>query len=72
MKPNPLDFCHQEETNYPSLSKLAVSVLGIPVSSAAVERLFSIGDKIYRPDRSDSRFEQLMFIRSNCDVLSYK
>ena len=75
MKANPLDFCHQEETNYPSLSKLAVSALGIPVSSAAVERLFSIGGKIYQPDRchlSDSRFEQLMFIRSNCDVVSYK
>ena len=43
----------------------------IPASSAAVERLFSIAGKIYRPDRcrlSDSRFEQLMFIRSNCDT----
>ena len=31
-------------------------------------------DKIYRPNKchlSDSRFEQLMFIRSNCDVVSY-
>ena len=75
MKANPLDFWHQEETNYPSLSKLAVSVLGIPVLLAAVERLFSIAGKIYRPNRcrlSDSRFEQLMFIRSNCDVVSYK
>ena len=63
MKANQLDLWHQEETNYSFLSKLAVSVLGIPVSSAAVERLFSIAGKIYRPDRcrlSDSRFEQLM------------
>ena len=30
-----------------------------------------MGSKIYRPERcrlSDSRFEQLMFIRSNCDA----
>ena len=63
MKANPLDLWHQEETNYFSLSKLAVSVLSIPVSSAAVERLFSIAGKIYRPDRcrqSESRFKQLM------------
>ena len=62
MKANPLDFCHQEETNYPFLSKLAVSVLGIPVSSAPVERLFKIMGKIYLPDKcrlSDSRFEKL-------------
>ena len=38
------------------------------MSSAAVERLFSIAGKIYQRDRcrlSDSRLEQLMFIRSN-------
>ena len=42
MKANPLDLWDQEETNYPSLSKLAVSALGIPASSAVVERLFTL------------------------------
>ena len=47
---------------------LAKEVLGVPSSSAPVERLFSIAGKVFRPERSnltDNRFEELMFIRCN-------
>ena len=37
--------------------------IGVPTSSAAVERLFCIADKVFSPERcrlTDSRFKQLM------------
>ena len=52
----------------PEFQKLLKKVLSIPASSAAFERLFSVAGKIHLPERcclSDSKFEQLMFIRSN-------
>ena len=52
---------------YPSLVNIATIVLGIPVSSALVEWLFSVAVKI-RPERcrlADATFYKLMFIRSN-------
>ena len=67
MDTNPADFW-KKENKYTKLSKLAKEVLGVPSSSAPVERLFSIAGKIFRPERcnlTDSRFEQLMFIRCN-------
>ena len=42
--------------------------LAAPVSSAPVERIFSVGGKIFPPDRcclSDTTFQQLMFIKLN-------
>lgn len=65
---DPLDFWRNHELDYPHLAKY----LGIQASSAAVERLFSIGGKIFRPDRcrlKDETFERLMMIRCNscCD-----
>jgi len=57
---------HQE--SHPSLGKLAIKYLGIPSSSAAVERPFSIGGMILRPGRcylGDRVFEQLMCIKNN-------
>lgn len=65
---NPLTFWKNHENKYHKLSLLAQKYLAIPASSAAVERLFSVAGKIYRPDRcnlSDKNFETLMFIRGN-------
>ena len=64
--------CSQEskenQKKYPILAMLAKDVLGVPSSSAPVERLFSIAGKVFTPERcqlTDKRFEQLMFIRCN-------
>ena len=70
---DPLLFWQVSESTFPNLASLACKYLPIPASSAAVERLFSIGGKIFRPERcrlSDKVFEQLMFIRCNGHLLS--
>ena len=63
---DPLAFWKAHQSS--AMAQRACCYLQIPASSAAVERLFSIAGKVFRPDRSrltDQRFEQLMFIRSN-------
>ena len=64
-----LRFWKENTETYPRISKTVEKVLSILASSAAVEKLFR---KIHRPELhmmmlsySDSKFEQLMFIRSN-------
>ena len=70
---NPLAFWAVKDTSYPRLARLAEKFLAMPASSAPVERIFSIGSKIFRPDRcrlSDTVFEKLMFLRCNRDILN--
>ena len=65
---DPLQYWKGQKCNYPNLAQLACRFLCVPASSAPVERLFSIGGKVFRPERcslSDAVFELLMFIRSN-------
>ena len=53
---------------FPTLSKMAVTYLALPASSAPVERLFSIAGKVFRADRcllKDKNFEALMFLKCN-------
>ena len=67
-KAGPLEFWAAHEDRYPRLSLLARKYLGIPASSAPVERLFSIAGKVFRQDRcrlSNDMFSRLMFIRCN-------
>ena len=64
----PLQYWKAHRNVYPTLAEVATTVLGIPASSAAVERLFRVAGKIFRPERcrlADSTFQKLMFIRSN-------
>ena len=71
METNPLQYWTDEKC-FPKVSKVAEVVLAIPASSAAVERLFSVAGKIYRPERcrlSDNKFEQLMFIKCNSNIV---
>ena len=66
-----LGFWKTNKDNYPILAKLATVYLAVHASSAPVERIFSIGGKIFRPERcrlSNNLFESLMFIRCNHDL----
>ncbi|MGH0132117.1 UNVERIFIED_CONTAM: hypothetical protein FKN15_048756 [Acipenser sinensis] len=68
---DPLAFWKSHEPQFPALAKLAARYLNVPATSAAVERVFSIAGRTFRPDRcsmSDSRFETLMFIKCNRHV----
>ena len=63
-----LKYWKDNKETYPMLTKLAMIYLALPASSAAVERIFSISGKIFRPERcrlSDTLFQNLMFIRCN-------
>ncbi len=65
---DPLAFWKGHENSYPTLAKLARRHLAIQASSAAVERIFSIAGKVFRPDRcsmTDLNFETVMFIKCN-------
>ena len=68
MSTDPAKYWRENQKKYPFLAMLAKDVLGVPSSSAPVERLFSIAGKVFTPERcrlTDKRFEQLMFIRCN-------
>ena len=65
---DPLQYWKMAQQKFPNLSRIAIDVLSLPASSAAVERIFSIAGKLFRPDRcrlTTKHFEQLMFIRAN-------
>ena len=65
---DPLQYWQTNRETFPHLAKMAVHHLPVVASSAPVERLFSIAGKIFKPDRallSDTRFEELMFLRCN-------
>ena len=65
---DPLLYWKMHSKSFPCLSTLAMKYLAVPSSSAPVERIFSVGGKIFRPDRcrlSDATFEHLMFIKLN-------
>jgi hypothetical protein len=55
-------------SNWPELAAYTKAILTVPASSAAVERVFSVGGSILRPSRrrlSDRLFEMLMFLKCN-------
>lgn len=65
---DPLKFWKIHEASMPTLAKLAILYLPVPATSSPVERLFSVGGRVFKPDRcrlTDKRFETLMFIKCN-------
>ena len=61
-------FWLKYENDWPELAAYTKAVLTVPASSAAVERVFSVGGAILRPSRrrlSDRLFEMLMFLKCN-------
>ena len=60
MSTDPAKYWRENQEKYPFLAMLAKEVLGVPSSSAPVERLFSIAGKVSIPERcwlTDKRFE---------------
>ena len=49
---DPLKYWRTHEQKWPNLAILASRYLAITASSAPVERLFSIADKVLRPERA--------------------
>uniref|UniRef100_A0A1X7V0Z2 HAT C-terminal dimerisation domain-containing protein n=1 Tax=Amphimedon queenslandica TaxID=400682 RepID=A0A1X7V0Z2_AMPQE len=62
---DPLTYWKSNANRFPILAQVAETVLGVPASSAAVGRFFSVAGKVFRPDRcrlSDNTFQKLMFL----------
>ncbi|CAF3896324.1 unnamed protein product [Rotaria sordida] len=49
---NPLSFWKKKESTYPILAKVAARVLGVPATSAAVEREFSFAGNVITQKRA--------------------
>jgi hypothetical protein len=61
-------FWLKYENDWPELAAYTKAVLTVPASSAAVERVFSVGGAILRPSGrrlTDRLFEMLMFLKCN-------
>ena len=69
----PLDFWKNNEGKFPLLAKSAKKFLGIPATSAATERLFSIAGHIFslkRRQMGAKIFAELVFLKLNEHLLS--
>jgi hypothetical protein len=67
-----LNFWREKQHRWDSLAKVAKKVLGVPASSSAVERMFSIAGHIYSVKRRRIKariFEQLVFCKLNEHLL---
>jgi hypothetical protein len=67
-----LNFWREKQYRWDSLAKVAKKVLGVPASSSAVERMFSIAGHIYSVKRRRMKpkiFEQLVFCKLNEHLL---
>ena len=65
---NPLLFWKCHEKQFPELAKLAKKFLGVPASSAAVERMFNISGHIFTNRRRKTGielFQNLVFLKLN-------
>ena len=66
---DPINFWMQEEYRYPLLTPVAVDILSIPASSAAVERVFSTAGESSsgKRNRLSKNLEREVFLRKNKD-----
>jgi hypothetical protein len=68
----PLKFWKENEARFPVLAEIARKYLGVPASSAAVERMFSISGHILsnkRTKMSIQLFCYLVFLKLNENFL---
>ena len=64
---NCIDWWYANKQKFPHMASLAMTVLGVPASSAAVERLFSIAGDVITDDRnrlSADLASKLIFLRA--------
>ena len=69
---NPLKFWKIKAKKYPILSTIAKNKLGVPATSAPIERVFSHSGNILRPNRCrllPKNFEQLIYLKMNAGEL---
>ena len=67
-----LSFWREKQHRWEALAKVAKKVLGVPASSSAVERMFSIAGHIFSSKRRRMKpriFEQLVFCKLNENLL---
>ncbi|RMZ99734.1 Zinc finger BED domain-containing [Brachionus plicatilis] len=65
---DPLDWWQRKEASFPSLAKIAKKILGIPATTASVERFFSKTGYILRQHRlkmADTLAENLFYLKKN-------
>ena len=65
---DPLLFWKYHESQFPELAKLAKKFLGVPASSAAVERMFNVSGHIFTNRRRKTGielFQNLVFLKLN-------
>lgn len=68
----PLMFWKVNCIHWPNLAKIAKKVLGVPATSASVERMFSIAGHIFQAKRrrmSDKLFASVVFCKLNEELL---
>ena len=68
----PIAFWKTFSVRWPLLSNLALKLLGIPASSASVERMFNISGHIFSVKRRTMgirHFENLVFLKLNENFL---
>ena len=67
-----LKFWQANETRWPALAELAKKVLGVPASSAIVERMFSLSGHIFSVKRRRMRtklFQSLVYCKLNENLI---
>lgn len=67
-----LQWWNDKRSVFPNLYKIARYIHSIPASSASAERIFSSAGKLCssRPKLSSDRMDEILFLRSNFDLLS--
>lgn len=68
MGDDPIVFWSKHQSELPQLACYAFRILSIPASSSAVERVFSYGGLIIRPNRAtmtDDLLSSLIFLKCN-------
>jgi hypothetical protein len=72
---SPVQYWKMNEHRFPALAPIARDVMGVPASSANIERAFSTAVDIKSAKRNKIKaalFQMLLFIKKNFQLLSLK